>query len=201
MKESDKVPFFITLVSSGSLCGPALLNASRRLRSRLRWCDTSSLNAPALPLLPVAPDLRRLSRQLNKTPTAPEPRPPKGRRDRGCSRLARCYPFPYRQGPRPKIALDPAPQKSSWIARQNEEGLATAGPLRKQPLFCLSPPHLALGAEESVFMDPHGPTIAPRCPAAVVADKMKHIDFQKESKNIFLPTISVLPLCNQSMVA
>ncbi len=31
-----------------------------------------------------------------------------------------------------------------------------------------------LGAEESVFMDPHGPTIAPRCPTAVIADKIKH---------------------------
>ncbi len=44
----------------------ALLNASRRLRSHLRLCDTSSLNAPALPLLPVALDLHRLSRQLNQ---------------------------------------------------------------------------------------------------------------------------------------
>ncbi len=44
----------------------ALLNTPRRLRSRLRRCNTSSLSAPALPLLPVAPDLRRLSRQLNQ---------------------------------------------------------------------------------------------------------------------------------------
>ncbi len=44
----------------------AFLNASRRLRSRLKRCDTSSLSAPALLLLPVAPGLRRLSRQLNQ---------------------------------------------------------------------------------------------------------------------------------------
>ncbi len=44
----------------------ALLNASRRLRSRLKRCDTSSLSAPALLLLPVASGLRRLSRQLNQ---------------------------------------------------------------------------------------------------------------------------------------
>ncbi len=49
--------------------------------------------------------------------------------------------------------------------------LATAGTPRKQPLSYLSPPRLTLGAEESVFMDPHGPTIAPRCPTAVIADK------------------------------
>ncbi len=47
-------------------------------------------------------------------------------------------------------------------------------------------------------MDPHGPTIAPRCPTATIADKIKSIHFQKESKNLFLPTISILPLCSQS---
>ncbi len=54
---------------------------------------------------------------LRATATAPE-----DRRDRGRSRSAWCYPFPKRQGSRPKIALDPAPQKSSWTARQKEEG-------------------------------------------------------------------------------
>ncbi len=33
---------------------------------------------------------------------------------------------------------------------------------------------------------------------AAIADKIKHIHFQKESKYIFLPTISILPLCSQS---
>ncbi len=33
--------------------------------------------------------------------------------------------------------------------------------------MCLSPPRLTLGAEESVFMDPHGSTVAPKCPAVV----------------------------------
>ncbi len=56
------------------------------------------------------------------TTTALEPQPPEGRRDRERSCSAQCYPFPKRQGPRPKIALDPAPQKSSWTARKKEEG-------------------------------------------------------------------------------
>ncbi len=56
------------------------------------------------------------------TPTTPEPRPPEGRRDRGRSRSARCYRFPKRKGPWPKISLDLAPQKSSWSDRQKEEG-------------------------------------------------------------------------------
>ncbi len=33
----------------------------------------------------------------------------RGCRHRGCSRSAQRYPFPKRQGPQPKIALDPAP--------------------------------------------------------------------------------------------
>ncbi len=46
-------------------------------------------------------------------PATPNPRPPKDRQDRGRSCSARRYPFPKRQRPRPKIALDQAPQKSS----------------------------------------------------------------------------------------
>ncbi len=38
-----------------------------------------------------------------------------------------------------------------------------------------------------------------RCPTAVIADKIKCIHFQKESKCPFLPTICVLPLCSQSL--
>ncbi len=103
---------------------------------------------------------------------------------------------------------DPGP-RSPWIRplrnppeqpgkKRRGPSLATAGPPRKQPLMCLSPPRLALDAEESIFMDPHGPTIAPRCPTSVIADKIKHIHFQKERKNICMPTICVLPLCSQS---
>ncbi len=117
-------------------------------------------------------------------------------RMRGRSRSAWHYPFPKPQGPRPKIALDPVPQKSSWSARQKEEGPEFR---YRQPLMCLLPPRLALGAEESVFLVPHGPTLVPGCPTAVIADKIKRIHFQKESKRLFLPTISVLPLCSQSV--
>ncbi len=83
--------------------------------------------------------------------------------------------------------------------KRRSPNLATAGPPCKQPLMCLLPPRLTLGAEESVFLVPHGPTIVPRCLTAVIADKIKHLHFHKESKSIFLPTISVLPLCSQSL--
>ncbi len=67
--------------------------------------------------------------------------------------------------------------------------------LRKQPLMCLLPPHFALGAEESVFFIPHGPG----CLTAEIVEKIKRIHFQKESKSLFLPTISILLLCSQSL--
>ncbi len=69
IKEADLVPFLDAPVSSGSLLDQlwrALLDTSQRLISRLKRCDTFSLNAPALLLLPVAPNLCRLSRQPNQ---------------------------------------------------------------------------------------------------------------------------------------
>ncbi len=116
------------------------------------------------------------------------------------SSLAWCYPFPKHQGPRPgtpwiRHFRNPPEQPGR---KRRGPSLATAGPPRKQPLLCLLPPRLALGTEESVFMDPHGPTIAPRCLTAVIVDKIKHMHFQKQSKNICLHTISALPLCSQS---
>ncbi len=129
-----------------------------------------------------------LTQQTAKpTPTVPEPWPPEVRRNRGCSRSARRYPFPKRQGPQPKIALDLAPQKSSWKARQKEEGSEShyRCTTRKQSLLCLS------CRGKCVYGSSH---IVRWCPTAVIADKIKHIHFQKESKNLFLPTISILPL-------
>ncbi len=175
----------------------ALLNASRRLRSHLRQCNTSSLSAPALLLLP---DLGRLSKQLNQRQPPRSPDLLRIGEIEGAH--ARHNTTPFRS---PK---DPGP-RSPWIRplrnppeqpgkKRRGPSLATAGPPRKQPLMCLSPPRLALGAEESIFMDSHGPTIAPRCPTSVIADKIKHIHFQKERKNICMPTICVLPLCSQS---
>ncbi len=174
----------------------ALLNASQRLISRLRRCDNSSLKAPALPLLQVAPYQCRLSRQLNQR------QPPWSSDLRRIGEIEGAH--TRHDATLSRSAKDPAP-RSPWIQclrnppeqpgrKRRGPSLATAGPPRKQPLLCLSPPRLVL----SVFMDPHGPTIAPRCPTAVIADKIKHMHFQKESKNLFLPTISVLPLCSQS---
>ncbi len=75
---------------------------------------------------------------------------------------------PYRS------AKDPGP-RSPWIRhlrnlpeqpgrKRRGPSLATTGPPSKQPLLCLSAPHLALGAEQSVFMDPHyRASVSDRC--------------------------------------
>ncbi len=167
----------------------ALLNTSQRLRSRLKRCNTSSLSAPALLLIPVGPGLRRLSRQLNQR------QPP---RSPDLLRVGFIEGAHARHDATPsRSAKDPGPG-SPWIRhlrsppdqpgkKRRGPSLAIAGPPHKQPLMCLSPPPLNAGCRGSVFLV-----------TAAIADKIKHIHFQKESKNIFLPTISVLPLCSQS---
>ncbi len=200
MKEADKVPFLDALVLSGSLFGPAVEGFAERFMEVHKSSQSMQHFLPKRTISSTGSSRPRPAptQQIAKPmPATPEPRLPEGQRDRGRSRSARCYPFPKRQGHRPKIALDPAP------ARQKEKGPEsrycwTSPQAVMQALMCLSPPRLTLGAEESGFLVSHGPTIVPMCPAAVVADKVKHIYFQKESKNLFLPTISILPLCSQS---
>ncbi len=116
MKEADKVSFLDAPVSLGSLFGPAVEGFAERFMEAQKSSHamqyflhkrTGSSSASSRPR--PAPT----QQTAKPTPTAPEPRPPEGRRDRGRSCSARRYPFPKCQGPRPKIALDPAPQKSS----------------------------------------------------------------------------------------
>ncbi len=168
----------------------ALPNASRRLRSRLRRCDTSFLNTPALPLLPVAPDLRRLSRQLNQCQPPQNPNLLRVGEIEGAH--ARHDATPSRSAKDPGLGSGTS---EIFMNSQAERGGAQVLLPLDHPASSLSlfPSRLPLGAEESEFMDPHGPTIVPRCPTAVIADKIKHIHFQKESKNIFLPTWQAIP--------
>ncbi len=45
-----------------------------------------------------------------------------------------------------------------------------------------------------MLLVPHGPTLAPGHSTAIIADKIEHMHFQKESKFHLLPTISVQPV-------
>ncbi len=139
MKEADKVPFFHAPVSSGSLFGPAVEGFAER------GCDTSSLSAPALPLLPVTPDLCRLSRQLNQRqpPWSPD-----------LLRIGEIEVAHARHDATPsQSAKDPGP-RSPCIRRlrnppeqpgrkRRGPSHTTAGPPHKQPLLC-SPPQCAV---------------------------------------------------------
>ncbi len=97
MKEEDKFPFLDAPISSGSLFGPAMEGFAERFTEAQKSSQA----------------MRHYLPKHTSSSSA-------SARGRSCS--AQRYPFPKCQGPRPKIALDPAPQKSSWTARQKEEG-------------------------------------------------------------------------------
>ncbi len=74
---------------------------------------------------------------------------------------------------------------------------------RGKPHTRLASIHLLLplsgGCRGKCVSGSHVPTLAPGCPTAVIAYKIKHMHFQRESKCLFLPIISVLPLYSQSL--
>ncbi len=167
---------------------------SQTMRHFLPKCTSSSAAS-------IHPDLRRLSRQLSQRQPLLSP---------DLLRIGRIEAVLARHNATPSQSTkDPGPS-SPWNRRlrsppdqpgRKRRGLrlTTVGPPRKQSKMCLLLPRSALGAEESVLLVPHGPTLAPGRPTTVIADKIKHIHFKKESKNLLLPTISVLPVCSQSL--
>ncbi len=191
MKEADKVPFLDAPVLSSSLFGPAVESLAERFTeaqklSQAMRCDTSR-NAPALLLLLVAPNLRRLNKQPNQR------RKPLSLDLKEVDRIEGAH--AQRDATPSWSAKDHGP-KLPWIQclrsppdqsdrERKDSSLVIARPPCKQPLMCLLSPRSALGAEENVFLVPHGPTLAPGCPTGVIADKLKHIHFQKRA-NVLL---------------
>ncbi len=88
MKEADKVPFLDAPGSSGSLFGPVVegfaegfmkaQKLSQKMRHFLPKCTSSSSASSRAKPVPT-------QQTAKPAPTTPEPRPPKGRQDRGCS--------------------------------------------------------------------------------------------------------------------
>ncbi len=115
MKEADKVPFLNASVSSGSLFEPAVEGFAERfteaqkstqaMRNFLPKCTSSAASSHPKPAA--------TQRTAKPMPATPEPNLLKSGRIEGVHAWTRRYPFPKRKGPRPKLALDPAPQKSS----------------------------------------------------------------------------------------
>ncbi len=154
----------LTLHSAGLTALIARVSVLASLSSRIALFSESDSTPAVLLLLSVATDLRRLSRQQNQR------QPPWSPDLLSVDEIAGAH--ARHDAISSRSAKDPRP-KSPWIRhlknppeqpgrKRRGPSLATTGPPRKQPLMCLLPPRLALSAEESVFMDPQGPTIAPR---------------------------------------
>ncbi len=114
IKEADKASFLDSPVSPTGLFGPAIegfaehftaaQKSSQAMRHFLPKCS-SSVNATSRP--------KPAPTQQPAKPTPSPAQPTQKPEPQQCSRSARCYPFPKRQGPQPKLTLDPAPQVSS----------------------------------------------------------------------------------------
>ncbi len=201
MNEADKVPFLHTPVSSGSLFGPAVEGVAERFTeaqksSQCRHFLPKRTYSSSASSHPRPAPTQQTAKPL---PSSPEPRPPEGRRDRGRSCSARRYPFPKRQGPRPKIALD-SPQKSFWTSRQKEEGPKSRyrwTTLQAASIVSLATPlsseHKGKCVHGSSWAH-YSAQVSDRCDSG----QIKTHTFQKERKNNFLPTIIILPLYSQS---
>ncbi|ROL49207.1 hypothetical protein DPX16_16822 [Anabarilius grahami] len=113
IRDADKAVYFDSPVSPTSLFGPAVdgfaerftagQKSSQAMQHFLPKCSSSSASSRPKPVPAQQPP-------KNKPPaTQPTSRPEHRRR----SRSAKRHPPPNRQGPRPRIVLDPAPQKSA----------------------------------------------------------------------------------------
>ncbi len=115
IKDADKVSFLDAPISPSGLFGPAVKGFAERFTEAQKASQVMRHflpSAPAQQLLRVALRLRRLSSREACTCHF-RPSVCQDSADARRSRSARHHPFPKRQGPRPKIALDPAPPASS----------------------------------------------------------------------------------------
>ncbi|KAL0161520.1 hypothetical protein M9458_045245, partial [Cirrhinus mrigala] len=140
IKDADKVPFLDAPISPTGLFGPSVEGFAERfsaaqktsqamqhfLPKRSSSTAASGRSKPTPPQQPVRPASTASSAAAAAQPAKAEPRLR--------SRSARRYPFPKRQGPRPKLALDPAPPP-----KRRGQSLA--------PLLNLQAPRLMPGAE------------------------------------------------------
>ncbi len=184
MKEADKIPFLDAPISSGSLFGPAVEGFAERFTESQKSSQamrhflpkrTSSTSASSRP--------KSAPTQQTAKPVSTTPEPDLRRRARAHARQDDTA-HARQDDTAPLSAKDPGP-RLPWIwclrslpdqpgRRRQGPSLPIAGPPRKRLLMCLSPPRETLGAEEKVFSVPHWPATAPRCPTAVIADKIKH---------------------------
>ncbi len=113
-------------------------SASLRHRSRPRQCDTSCQKHSSSEAGSSRPRSVLTPQPAKTAPPATQPEPRPAPRDR--SRSARRRPPPKRQGPRPKIVLDPAPKASSCSMGQEEGGAKSRGCRANPQAASVEPP-------------------------------------------------------------
>ncbi|KAI2654620.1 Platelet glycoprotein V [Labeo rohita] len=118
IKDADKVPFLDAPISPTGLFGPSVEGFAERFTEAQKTSQamrhflpkrSSSATAPGRPK-PAPPQQPARSAPSASAAAAAQPAKAEPRLP---SRSTKRYPFPKRQGPRPKLALDPAPPPSS----------------------------------------------------------------------------------------
>ncbi|KAL0165908.1 hypothetical protein M9458_037752, partial [Cirrhinus mrigala] len=189
IKDADKVPFLDAPISPTGLFGPSVegfaerFSAAQKSSQAMRHFLPKRSSSTAAPGRPKSAPPQQPVKPASTTPSAAAAAAqPAKAEPRLRSRSARRYPFPKRQGPRPKLALDPAPP-----SKRRGQSLALARPPPKRPLLNLQAPHSMPGAEGGVFcvkavVNTGSMCLAPIQTVAVTANKIKHKHPQKESK-------------------
>ncbi len=124
IKDADRVSFLDAPISPSGLFGPAVKGFAERFTEAQKASQAMRHFLPKRSSPAAAQSRPRTAptqQPVKPAPAVYAPQPARTQQPRGRSRSARRHPPPKRQGPRLKIALDPAPPASSWSAGQEEE--------------------------------------------------------------------------------
>ncbi len=116
IKDTDKVSFLDAPISPSGLFGPAVEGFAERFTEAQKASQAMRHFLPKRSSSAAAqsrPKTALTQQPAKPAPAVSAPQPARTQQTRGRSRSARRHPFPKRLGPRPKIALDPAPPASS----------------------------------------------------------------------------------------
>ncbi len=116
IKDADRVSFLDAPISPSGLFGPAVKGFAERFTEAQKASQAMRHFLPKRSSPAAAQSRPRTAPTQQPTKPAPAvfaPQPARTQQPRGRSRSARRHPPPKRQGPRLKIALDPAPPASS----------------------------------------------------------------------------------------
>ncbi|KAI2646291.1 Platelet glycoprotein V [Labeo rohita] len=119
IKDADKVPFLDAPVSPTGLFGPSVdgfaerFSAAQKTSQAMRHFLLKRSSSTAASGRPKPAPPQQYARPAPNASTAAAAAAQPAKTEPRLPRSARRYPFPKRQGPRPKLVLDPAPPPSS----------------------------------------------------------------------------------------